>query len=89
MTSSLGVDAMEISEIKPGKNVDGYERYHVSIEIRFPQGRVCCEWCNMSYRNRKGHITCPFTGEEMVSPGDSIGLDCPATNEIFGGILDE
>ena len=79
---------MEISEIRLGKSVDGYERYHVSIEIRFPQGRVCCEWCNISYRNRKGHITCSFTGEEMVSPGDSIGFFCPIQGGCENNVTD-
>lgn len=54
-----------------------FTRYQVPIEIRFVNGKECCEWCNLSYRNRKGHITCGITGEEMASPGDSIGWECP------------
>ena len=54
-----------------------FTRYTVSIEVRFTQGKECCEWCNHSFKNRKGHIQCGFTGEEMVSPGDSIGWECP------------
>lgn len=59
-------------------------RYRAEIEIRFSDGRVCCEWCNLSYRNRKGHIACGVTGEEIVSPSDTIGIYCPARREIDG-----
>jgi hypothetical protein len=57
--------------------VVSFTRYQVPIEIRFVNGKECCEWCNLSYRNRKGHIACGITGEEMASPGDSIGWGCP------------
>ena len=61
-----------------------YVRIKATIEIRFTSGRVCCEWCNLSYRNRKGHIACGITGEEIVSPSDMIGINCPARREIDG-----
>jgi len=57
-------------------NVD-YTRFKAEIEIRFVNGQKCCEWCNLSYRNRKGHIACGITGEEMYSPHETIGYECP------------
>lgn len=54
-----------------------YTRYWVEIEIRFKEGRECCKWCNRSFVNKKGHVQCEFTGEEMVSPESSIGWECP------------
>ena len=54
-----------------------YTRHKAAIEIRFTSGQECCEWCNMSFRNRKGHYECALTHEEMISPSDSIGCECP------------
>lgn len=54
-----------------------FTRHKAEIEIRFVNGQECCEWCNLSYRNRKGHIACGVTGEEMVEPGGTIGCRCP------------
>jgi len=54
-----------------------YTRYKAEIEIRFVNGKECCEWCNLSYRNRKGHIACGITGEEMLEPSKTIGCECP------------
>lgn len=58
-----------------------FTRHKAMIEIRFVNGQECCEWCNLSYRNRKGHFACGITGEEMVSPGDSVGWECPLRKE--------
>lgn len=63
------------------KSAVDFTRHNVTIEIRFVNGQECCEWCNMSYRNRKGHYACGITGEEMVSPGDSVGWECPLRKE--------
>lgn len=54
-----------------------FTRYTVPVEIRFTEGKECCEWCNRRFMNKQGHIQCMFTGEEMVSPKDSIGWECP------------
>lgn len=54
-----------------------YSRYMVSVEVRFTEGKESCVWCNRSFVNKKNHVQCMFTGEEMVSPGDSIGWECP------------
>ena len=63
-----------------------FTRHNATIEIRFVNGQECCEWCNLSFKNRKNHYECALTGEEMVSPGDSIGWECPlrkgVSNEI-------
>ena len=58
-----------------------FEKHRAEVEIIFKDGRTCCEWCNLSFRNRKGHISCSLSGEEMVSPGDTIGFYCPLRKE--------
>lgn len=54
-----------------------FTRYVVPIEICFVNGKECCEWCSCSFTNMKRHYECKLTGEEMVSPKDSIGFKCP------------
>lgn len=66
------------------KTVD-YTRYQITVEVRFKEGIECCEWCNYSFPNRKGHFQCVFTGEEMVSPASSIGWECPLRKEGIKG----
>lgn len=58
------------------KGVD-FTRYQIPMEIRFVEGIECCKWCNMSFQNLQRHTECFLTGEQMVSPGDSIGWECP------------
>lgn len=70
--------------MKPDGEVT-FTRHTVEIEICFKDGRECCEWCNLSFRNRKGHIACGITGEEMCSPGDTIGYYCPLRKEDGNG----
>lgn len=64
-------------------NPVGFTRYTVPVEIAFVNGRECCEWCNMSFRNRKGHIECVLTHEEMYSPGSGVGDYCPLRKEVL------
>lgn len=54
-----------------------FTRYAVTLEIWFQNGLECCEWCSHVFVNSKRHFQCKLTGEEMVSPGDSIGWECP------------
>ena len=63
------------------KNEVQFTRYKVPIEIRFQNGCICCEWCNMSFVNMKRHFECSITHEEIVSPKDSIGWNCPVREE--------
>lgn len=72
-------------ELKTLPDAVDFTRYVVPIEIRFVNGRECCEWCNLSFRNRKGHIACGLTGEEMVAPGEVIGWRCPLRKEDGNG----
>lgn len=59
-----------------------FTRYTIPIEIRFTEGIECCDRCNMSFQNLKRHTECFLTGEEMVSPRDSIGWQCPLREVI-------
>lgn len=69
----------------PILNEVDYTRHKAEIEIRFKNGIECCEWCNMSYTNMKRHFECAITHEEMVSPKDSIGCECPLRLEKSNG----
>ena len=68
-----------------GANEVTFERRKAEIELRFTGGKICCEWCNLSYRNRKGHFACGITGEEMLEPGATIGFYCPLRKEENDG----
>ena len=71
----------------PTKEVVEFTRYIVPVEIRFTNGLECCEWCKHSFMNMKRHIECGLTHEEMVSPRDSIGWNCPVRKlEVANGI---
>ena len=54
-----------------------FSRYRADVEIRFQGCREVCEWCNRSFINAKRHYQCSLTDEEIISPKDSIGWDCP------------
>ena len=54
-----------------------FTRYMVPVEITFVNGQECCEWCNMSFKNRKGHYECALTGEQIYTPSETIGYRCP------------
>lgn len=71
----------------PTKNIVEFTRYTVPIEITFKDGIECCEWCNRSFMNMKRHIERGLTHEEIVSPRDSIGWNCPVRKlEVANGI---
>lgn len=59
-----------------------FSRVRTEVEFFWVNGNICCEWCNKSYRNRKGHIECFETHEEMADPGRGIGFYCPAREAI-------
>lgn len=72
---------MDLSHKLPAKM--DFTRYTVPVEITFVNGNICCEWCNMSFRNRKGHIECPFSHEEIFSPNSTVGEYCPLRKEVL------
>ena len=50
--------------------------------VTFVRVRAEVDWCNKSFRNKKGHIECCETHEEMAEPGRNIGFYCPAKEAI-------
>ena len=71
----------------PTKEKVEFTRCTVPIEIRVINGLECCEWCNHSFMNVKRHFECDLTHEEMASPRDAIGWNCPIRKlEVANGI---
>lgn len=64
------------------KNSITFFKVTAPVEFSFQNGLICCEWCDKSDRNRKGHYECCITHEEMVEPGRNIGFYCPAREAI-------
>lgn len=59
-----------------------FVRVRAEVDFFWVSGKICCEWCNKSFRNKKGHIECCETHEEMAEPGRNIGFYCPAKEAI-------
>ena len=50
------------------------------IEVGFPEDDVCCHWCPLLRVELKtDRWYCGKTGEYLLSPKFTIGVDCPIT----------
>lgn len=66
-----------------------FVRVRAEVDFFWVNGKICCEWCNKSFRNKKGHIECCETHEEIPDPSKMIGWYCPAREAIERRINDE
>lgn len=48
-----------------------------TAEIVFPEDDVCCAWCPLMSRDPNLRDVCGKTGEILLSPKHTIGMDCP------------
>jgi hypothetical protein len=48
-----------------------------TVEIGFPEDDVCCHWCHLMTRDPNLRDICARTGEILLAPKHTIGLDCP------------
>lgn len=71
------------------KNSVSFFRVRAEVEFFWVNGNICCEWCNKSFRNKKGHFECCETHEEIEDPGRNIGFYCPAREVLEGDLSDE
>lgn len=48
------------------------------VEIGFPEDDICCHWCPlMGSEYRNGREYCKKTGEYLLAPKHTIGVNCP------------
>jgi hypothetical protein len=48
-----------------------------SVQIGFPEDDVCCHWCPMMTRDPNLRDVCGKTGEILLAPKHTIGMNCP------------
>lgn len=57
------------------KGVSYYTR--ATAEIGFPEDDVCCHWCPLMTRDPNLRDICSKTGEILLAPKHTIGVNCP------------
>lgn len=50
-----------------------------TVEIGFPEDDVCCHWCPLMTRDPNLRDICSKTGEILLAPKHTIGVNCPLT----------
>ena len=45
--------------------------------IGFPEDDVCCHWCPLMTRDPNLRDICSKTGEILLAPKHTIGINCP------------
>lgn len=48
-----------------------------SVEIGFPEDDCCCHWCPLMTRDPNLRDICAKTGEILLAPKWTIGINCP------------
>ena len=57
------------------KTVRYYTR--ATLDVSFPEDKVCCGYCPLAYRLDKYTSKCPFTGQLNFTPALSVQESCP------------
>ena len=50
--------------------------------VGFPEDDVCCHWCPIMSRDPNLRDVCGKTGEILLAPKHTIGVECPLKFEI-------
>ena len=45
--------------------------------VSFPEEDICCHWCPLMSRDPNLRDVCGKTGEILLAPKHTIGVDCP------------
>ena len=53
-----------------------------TVEVAFPEDKVCCQWCHLMTRDPNLRDVCGKTGEILLAPKHTIGVDCPLNFEM-------
>ena len=48
-----------------------------SVQVGFPEDDVCCHWCPILTRDPNLRDVCGKTGEILLAPKHTIGMNCP------------
>ena len=49
-----------------------------TVEIGFPEEDICCHWCPlMGSEYKPNREYCKKTGEFLLAPNHTIGVNCP------------
>lgn len=48
-----------------------------TVQIGFPEDDVCCHWCSLMSRDPNLRDVCGKTGEILLAPKHTIGVNCP------------
>ena len=48
-----------------------------TVQIGFPEDDICCQWCPLMTRDPNLRDVCGKTGEILLAPKHTIGMDCP------------
>lgn len=48
-----------------------------NVDIGFPEDDVCCHWCPLMTRDPNLRDVCSKTGEILLAPKHTIGVNCP------------
>jgi hypothetical protein len=52
-----------------------------TVQIGFPEDDVCCHWCPLMTRDPNLRDVCGKTGEILLAPKHTIGMNCPLNFE--------
>lgn len=52
-----------------------------TVEIGFPMDDVICHWCPLMTRDPNLRDVCGKTGEILLAPKHTIGMNCPLNFE--------
>jgi hypothetical protein len=52
-----------------------------SVQVGFPEDDVCCHWCPILTRDPNLRDVCGKTGEILLAPKHTIGMNCPLNFE--------
>lgn len=52
-----------------------------SVQVGFPEDDVCCHWCPIMTRDPNLRDVCGKTGEILLAPKHTIGMNCPLNFE--------
>ena len=55
-----------------------------TVEIGFPEDDICCHWCPlMASEYKPDRAYCKKTGEYLLAPKHTIGVNCPLNFNHF------
>ena len=58
---------------------------HSAVDISFPEDDICCYWCPLLASEYKpDRAYCKKTGEDLLAPKHTIGVNCPLKFENEG-----